>query len=106
MVAKNGMADVDGGQLYFEIDGDGEPLTLLLPQSTGPDARRSFLELLAREYTVITYHQRGTGRSSAAIDVMSMAAQAADVVALLRELGVAQRIGVLMQLIRGGRVVR
>jgi pimeloyl-ACP methyl ester carboxylesterase len=86
VVAESGTVDVDGGQLHFEIKGVGEPLALALPQSTGPDARRAFLDALARKHTVITYDQRGTGRSSAADGPMSMASQAADFLAVIRSL--------------------
>lgn len=80
------MADVDGGVLHYEISGSGSPLVLLLPQSSGPAGRQSFIDGLARHHAVVTYDQRGTGGSSAA-GSLSMSTQAADVAGLIDALG-------------------
>ena len=77
------MADVHANMLHYEISGNGAPLALLLPQSTGPAGRQAFIDGLAHQQTVITYDQRGTGGSSPAPNGLSMADQAADVVGLL-----------------------
>jgi pimeloyl-ACP methyl ester carboxylesterase len=81
------MVDIDGGQLRYEITGDGPPLVLALPQSTGPAGRRALIDGLARGHTVVTYEPRGIGGSSPAVGSVSMAAQAADVLGLLDALG-------------------
>ena len=77
------MADLDGSTLHYEICGNGAPLALLQPQSTGPAGRQSFVDGLACQQAVISYDQRGTGGSSPAPNGLSMADQAADVVGLL-----------------------
>ena len=93
------LADIPGGNLHYEIIGPGldtdqTPLTLLLPQSTGPMGIEAFIDRLARQFSVITYDQRGTGGSSPMADTMSMATQAADLIGLLDALGV-QRTALL-----------
>ena len=81
------MADIQGARLRYTITGDGAPLVLLLPQSTGPAGRQPLVDALALRHSVITYDQRGTGGSSPAPAALAMADQAADVVGLLDALG-------------------
>ena len=83
-------AKIDGGVLHYEIIGEGAPLVMLLPQTRGPVGHGYLLDTLARQHTVITYDQRGTGGSPAAVPSRSMAAQASDVIALLDVLGLDQ----------------
>ena len=84
------LADVGGAQLSYQVIGDGTPLVLLLPQSSGPAGRQAFVDELAQRHTVVSYDQRGTGASSASPGSMSMADQGADVVGLLDALGFEQ----------------
>lgn len=76
-------AEIDGGRLRYDIAGEGAPLLLLLPQSSGPNGIGKLIDALAMHHTVITYDQRGTGGSSPAPPQMSMAQQAADATGLL-----------------------
>ncbi len=84
------IVDSHGASLRYEITGDGTPLVLLLPQSTGPAGRQVLVDALAQHHTVITYDQRGTGGSSPALDSMPIAMHAEDVVGLLDALGLSQ----------------
>jgi pimeloyl-ACP methyl ester carboxylesterase len=83
-------APVPGGQLQYEVRGQGEPVLLihgamiadlLLPLAAEPALSR---------YQVIRVHRRGYGGSSPAGDSFSVAQDAADAAALLRHLGVAR----------------
>tara|TARA_B100000676_G_scaffold312226_1_gene385397 strand:- start:2384 stop:3172 length:789 start_codon:yes stop_codon:yes gene_type:complete len=69
--------------IYFETRGEGTPLLMLLPQSSGPQGLEPLLVELARHHTVITYHQRGTGLSSRWTEPVSIAQQAADAARVL-----------------------
>ena len=63
---------------------------MLLPQSSGPVGVGPFLDALAQSFRVITYDQRGTGRSAPVQgpDGMRMEGRAAEVVALLTALDI------------------
>ena len=73
--------------MHYESTGSGSPLVLLLPQSSGPRGIHAAVEGLAQSHNVIRYDQRGIGQSTPAPGPLSMADQAADVVALLDALG-------------------
>ena len=81
---------VDGTELAYEDRGSGEPV-LLLHGSIVADAMAPLMaELaLAGRYRLVRYHRRGYGRSARADGPVSVAAQAADALALLRHLGIA-----------------
>ena len=55
--------NVDGVQIHYEIEGQGTPLLLTTGQGTGHEARAKLIDGLARHHTVLSYDQRGTGRS-------------------------------------------
>ncbi len=84
------IANIHDAHVHYEITGQGTPLVLLLPQSTGPTGRQLLIDSLAQRHSVITYDQRGTGNSSPAPDAMSIAMHAEDVVGLLDALGLDQ----------------
>lgn len=79
------IAELEDGNIHYTVSGQGHPLLMLLPQSSGPVGIAPFLGALSERFTVIRYDQRGTGRSDpiAAPDGMSMAARAAEVAGLL-----------------------
>ena len=81
-------ATLQGVTLHYEVSGGGEPLVLLMGQSTGPDGRDNLVKGLARHYTVITHDQRGTGRSQKLQQGSSIETLAADVIGLTDFLGV------------------
>ena len=57
------MATVNGAELYHEVRGDGPPV-LLVTGATGDGGHFDALaDMLADEFTVISYDRRGNGRS-------------------------------------------
>lgn len=83
---ESGIAAVGGAELYYEVRGRG-PSVLLIPGATG-DAGHfdQAADVLASEYTVITYDRRGNSRSRPA-GPTTLDQQADDAAALLRHLG-------------------
>ena len=62
-MADSGFIDVDGGKLYYEVEGDGQPLLLI---HGGLGSLRMWdgqVPAFARHYRVIRYDTRGWGRS-------------------------------------------
>ena len=88
------MVECKDGDIHFERNGTGEPMVMLLPQSSGPVGVGPFLNRLGKEFSVIRYDQRGTGRSAPVPtpDGMTMAGRAEEVVALLDALKLDQAI--------------
>ena len=86
------MAEIKGGDIHFSQQGDGAPIVMLLPQSSGPVGVTPFLASLAGSFQVIRYDQRGTGQSApvSGPNGMGMAARAAEVVGLLDALDLPQ----------------
>ena len=84
-------APVNGLQLYYEIRGSGRPLVLLhgglltIDLSFGP-----LLEPLAASRQVIALELQGHGRTADTGRAMTIDALAADVVALLEHVGIAE----------------
>jgi pimeloyl-ACP methyl ester carboxylesterase len=87
--AASGVAEADGANLYFERRGDGPPL-LMITGGGGDSAYYSAAaDILASDYTVMTYDRRGNSRSAlrGAPARISMAEQSADAAAVLRACG-------------------
>jgi len=76
-------ARVNDVNLYFEVHGEGEPLVLIIGH--GSNALRWFRQIpeLSRHYRVITFDNRGAGRSDAPDMPYTMAIMADDVAGLL-----------------------
>jgi pimeloyl-ACP methyl ester carboxylesterase len=99
MGAETGWAEVSGGRLYFERNGEGAPLVWI--HAGIADHRmwkREFAEY-AREHTVVRYDVRGLGRSTAAIAPYS---DVDDLLAILDKLGI--RRATLIGSSNGGRI--
>jgi pimeloyl-ACP methyl ester carboxylesterase len=81
---------IDGGDIYFEERGTGEPLLLLHGfTGTGADWQHVFdLSKLAERFRVIAPDARGHGRSAQRTTPFSFRRCALDVLALLDELGI------------------
>jgi pimeloyl-ACP methyl ester carboxylesterase len=79
---------VNGVPLHFERTGAGEPLLLITGFTISAAVFEPVLDLYAGRFEVITYDNRGSGRSGAPLKPTSMAELAADAAGLLRELGV------------------
>ena len=80
---------VNGTELYYEVRGTGPPV-LLIMGSTGDGGHfDAFADLLADEFTVVSYDRRGNGRSPvpAGWQTTSPQEQADDAAALLEALG-------------------
>ena len=81
-------ARVNGVALHHERRGSGDPLLLITGFTISAAVFEPVLDLYARRFDVITYDNRGSGRSEAPLRPTSMAELAADAAGLLRELGV------------------
>ena len=87
--AASGVAEADGADLYFERRGDGPPL-LMITGGGGDGAYYSAIaDILASDYTVMTYDRRGNSRSAlrGAPARISMAEQSADAATVMRACG-------------------
>src|SRR3954469_24932544 len=78
----------NGVSLHYEVTGAGPPLCLIigyrLHGAAWPDV---FLESLAQRFSVLTFDNRGTGRSDKPADDYGIPTMAADVIGLLDGLG-------------------
>lgn len=83
------MADIQNGPLHYQIKGAGPALILLLPISRGPEGLTPMIDLLAENFQVIQYDQRGYGDSPASGQELpiSLADRATEVLALIDYLG-------------------
>lgn len=81
-------ATIQGVELYYETSGTGDPLVLLMGQSSGPGGRAPLLDALGRNNTVIWHDQRGTGRSQRVPEGASMDVLAADVLGVMDAAGI------------------
>jgi 3-oxoadipate enol-lactonase len=79
---------VNGVPLHYERRGSGEPLLLITGFTISAAVFEPVLDRYAERFDVITYDNRGSGRSGAPLRPTSMAELAADAAGLLRELGV------------------
>lgn len=79
-----------GIDLYYETDGSGEPLLLIMGTASDHSTWAKQVAAYRDSYTIITYDARGTGRSSQPVDVASysMRVLAEDAAALLGQIGV------------------
>lgn len=85
----NGLIDVSGIQLYYELYGSG-PLVLFISGTTSDAGHfEQVARLLADEFTVVTYDRRGNSRSPLPVgwNETSMDEQADDAAGLIRALG-------------------
>ena len=87
--ATKGYAPVNGLKMYYEIEGDGDPL-VSIPPAFGYAGLNPYPELV-ETHTVITVDLQGHGRT---VDIperpLSIEQYAEDVVGLLKYLGIAQ----------------
>jgi aminoacrylate hydrolase len=82
-------ATIAGATIYFELAGSGPALVLTAGQGTGPEARAELMKGLARRHTVLSYDQRGLGRSQRVAQGQSIEALADDVLGLMDAVGFA-----------------
>lgn len=77
----------DGGELAYEVLGDGPPLVLVSGLGGVASFWRKFAESCAEDFTVVLHDHRGTGASSRCDRPYSIASMASDVVELSAHLG-------------------
>jgi len=94
MTMKDGLVDVNGAQIHYEIRGSGLPLLLIMGLTGDAGWFEPLAELLAERFTVITYDRRGNSRSPRPEGWMStsVAEQADDAAELLSALGLSPAI--------------
>jgi pimeloyl-ACP methyl ester carboxylesterase len=82
---------VNGAELYHEVRGEGAAVLLVMGASGDAGHFERLAQLLADEFTVVTYDRRGNGRSPrpAGWTTTSPEEQADDAAALLDALGLA-----------------
>lgn len=83
------MAEVNGIEMYYEVQGEGEPL-LLIHSAIGntEEFAETIPAFLEAGYQTIAFDCRGRGRSTDSGEMLSYALMAADTVALMDELGI------------------
>jgi pimeloyl-ACP methyl ester carboxylesterase len=84
-------ADVNGINIAYRVQGDGPPLVLVMGYRLSSNAwPETFIETLARRFTVITLDNRGTGLSDKPVAGYAIANMARDISGLLDELEIAR----------------
>jgi pimeloyl-ACP methyl ester carboxylesterase len=82
-------AKVNGVNIAYRVQGEGPPLVLVMGYRLSSAAwPAAFLEALARQFTVITMDNRGTGQSDKPVDGYAVANMARDLAGLLDELNI------------------
>jgi len=86
--------EVNGTELYHEVRGAGPPLLLIMGATGDAGHFERLAELLANEFTIISYGRRGNGRSPRPLGWAATSAeeQADDAAALLKALGLAPAV--------------
>ena len=89
MTKSQGYAPVNGLTMYYEIEGEGDPL-VFIPPAFGCAGSKSF-PALAERHAIITMDLQGHGRTADIVDrPLSIEQYAEDVVALLKHLDVSK----------------
>lgn len=95
--ARQGMVSMDDARIFYEVVGTGEPIIVV---HGGPGLDHGYLQpgldALANRHSLVYYDQRGTGRSSAALDsaTVNIDTFVEDIDALRQTLGY-ERVSVL-----------
>ncbi len=85
-------ANVNGINIAYRVQGDGPPLVLVMGYRLSSIAwPETFIETLARQFTVITLDNRGTGLSDKPVAGYAIANMARDIKGLLDESGDSSR---------------
>ncbi len=88
---KSGIANVNGTEIYYEVQGSGPPV-LFISGATGDAGHFGFIApFLADEFTIVRYDRRGNSRSPRpkGWELTSMDEQADDAAGLIKALGLA-----------------
>lgn len=82
-------AETEGGKIYYEARGEGEPLLLIMGLGgAGADWTPLVIERLGEKFRCVTYDHRGCGRSDPPVQEVTMASMAGDAERVLEELGI------------------
>jgi pimeloyl-ACP methyl ester carboxylesterase len=88
-VAGPRIAQVNGINIAFRVQGDGPPLVLIMGYRLSSAAwPAKFVDALARSFTVVTLDNRGTGQSDKPVTGYALANMARDAAAVLDELSI------------------
>jgi pimeloyl-ACP methyl ester carboxylesterase len=80
---------INGINIAFRLQGDGPPLVLIMGYRLSSVAWPvKLVEALAKNFTVITFDNRGTGQSDKPLNGYALANMARDVAGLLDEIGI------------------
>lgn len=63
-MAESGFVDVTGGRLYYEVEGEGHPLTLIHAGIANLRMWDAQVPVFAQRYRVVRYDTRGFGRTT------------------------------------------
>ena len=74
--------------IYYEIHGEGEALILIMGYGGSSEWWFRQIPIFSREYRVVTFDNRGTGRSDKPDITYSMETMAADITGLLETIGI------------------
>ena len=96
------MAHVNGIDIYFEVRGRGEWLVIIGGLGVDSSAFQHYSNILSSTYQVLTFDNRGSGRSSKPDTPYSISMMAQDTISLMDTLGIprAHVLGVSL----GGRI--
>jgi pimeloyl-ACP methyl ester carboxylesterase len=81
--------DVNGTNIYWHAQGDGEPLLLIMGLGATSDGWHRVAPVLAKDYRVIVFDNRGVGRSDVPEGPYAISTMADDAAAVLDAAGVA-----------------
>jgi pimeloyl-ACP methyl ester carboxylesterase len=90
--ADENFVEVDGAQVYYQIQGEGEPMLLIHGYPLSGELFRDNVGPLSEQYQVITVDLRGFGMSVAPSQEASIEIYAQDVLAVMDELGLEQAV--------------
>ncbi|MBM3156216.1 MAG: alpha/beta hydrolase [Chloroflexi bacterium] len=81
-------ANVNGTTIYYEVNGQGEPLVMIMGFGGGLKGWYFQTRAFKRHYRVITFDNRGIGKSARATEPYTVSTMAADTLGLMDHLGV------------------
>lgn len=84
--SRGGFAEINGVELYYEVQGEGQPIILI--NDSGLDSRMWDYQfnMLAQHYKVVRYDQRASGKSLTPDMQLKRYSEVADIHALLKSL--------------------
>jgi pimeloyl-ACP methyl ester carboxylesterase len=96
------MVKVNDINMYYEIQGKGEPLVLIVGFSTDISEWRPIIDWLSKKYQVAAFDNRGAGRSDKPDIPYSIEMMADDTAGLMEKIGIGQ--ATILGISMGGRI--